>query len=80
MKTAEVQLPDAIYLQVEGLAGQLHMSVPELLRQAAEQMVNRQAPTRGQLREDWRFPEARPLGPFCAPVEDWRWLANEAAD
>jgi hypothetical protein len=29
---------------------------------------------------DWRFPEARQLGPFVARVEDWRLLANEAAE
>jgi hypothetical protein len=28
---------------------------------------------------DWRFPEGRQLGPFRAPVEDWRLLANETA-
>jgi hypothetical protein len=27
----------------------------------------------------WQFPEARHLGQFGAPVEDWRLLANEDA-
>ena len=27
----------------------------------------------------WRFPEARHLGQFGSPVEDWRLLANEDA-
>jgi hypothetical protein len=27
----------------------------------------------------WQFPEARHLGQFGAPVEDWRSLANEDA-
>lgn len=80
MKSAEVQLPDAIYQQVEGLALQLHLSVPELLRRAAEQMVHRQTPPQRKANWDWRFPEGRHLGPFGAPVEDWRLLANEAAD
>ena len=35
----EVQLSDPLYLQVEGLAQILHVSIPELLRNAAEQMV-----------------------------------------
>jgi len=39
MKRAEVQLPDTMYVQVEGLAEQLHLTVPEVFRQAAEQML-----------------------------------------
>ena len=42
MKRAQVELPDALYRQVEGLAVCLHLSVPELLSNAAEQMVLRQ--------------------------------------
>jgi hypothetical protein len=80
MKRAEVQLPDTIYEQIEGLAVQFHVTVPELLCQAAEQMVRRQASHRTKPNRDWRFPEGRHLGAFRAPVEDWRLLANEAAD
>jgi hypothetical protein len=79
MKRAEVQLPDPLYQQVEGLAQKLHVSVPELLRNAAEQMVQRQRQAPPQENGDWRFPEARNLGAFRVPVEDWRLLANEAA-
>ena len=81
MKRAEVQLPETLYEQVKGLAGQLHLTVPELLCQAAEQMVgrlrNRPQP---EANGSWRFPEGRHLGTFQAPVENWRLLANEAAD
>jgi hypothetical protein len=80
MKRAEVQLPDALYQQVEGLAVRLHLSVPELLSKAAEQMVLRQVKTQPRANGGWRFPEGRHLGAFRAPVEDWRLLANEAAD
>ena len=80
MKRAEVQLPDALYQQVEGLAVHLHVSVPELLSQAAKQMVLRQAKTLPKPNGGWQFPEGRHLGTFRAPVEDWRLLANEAAD
>jgi len=79
MKRAEVQLPDPLYQQVEGLAQQLNLSVPELLRQAAEQMLRSQPSPPPAPNGDWRFPEGRHLGPFRAPVEDWRLLANEAA-
>jgi hypothetical protein len=80
MKRAEVELPDALYRQVEGLAVRLHLSVPELLSKAAEQMVLREAKTRPRANGGWRFPEGRHLGAFRAPVEDWRLLANEVAD
>ena len=80
MKSAEVQLPDPIYKRVEGLAAQLHLTVPELLCKAAEQLVNLQARPRSQPIGDWRFPEGRHLGAFREPVEDWRLLANEASD
>ena len=79
MKRAEVQLPDMIYHQVEGLAAQLHLSVPEVLCQAAEQMLHRQGKPRSKPNGDWRFPEGHHLGAFRAPVEDWRLLANETA-
>lgn len=77
MKKAEVQLPEPLYAEVEGLAQQLHMTVPELLRQAAEQMVQRRAKARPGANGHWRFPEGRHLGAFRAPVDDWRLLANE---
>ena len=80
MKKAEVQLPDTIYQQLEGLAAQLHLTVPEVLRKAAEQMVLRQPQPQPKANRDWQFPEGRHLGVFRAPVEDWRLLANEAAD
>ena len=80
MKKTEVQLPDAIYEQVEDLAGRLRLTVPEVLRQAAEQMLLRQASPQPRANGDWRFPEGRHRGPFRAPAEDWCLLANEAAD
>ena len=79
MKRAEVQLPDSIYQQVEGLAAQLHLTVPEFLRQAAEQMLNRQPKPLPKLNGDWRFPPGPPPGVFRVPVEDLRLLANEIA-
>ncbi len=79
MKRAEVQLPDPLYQQVEGLAQHLHLSVPELLRQAAEQMLCRQPGPSRTPNGDWQFPEGRHFGPFRATVEDWRLLANESA-
>ena len=80
MKKAEVLLPDAIYQQVEGLAVELHLTVPQLLCKAAEQMVLRLPPPPPKANGHWQFPEGRHLGSFQAPVENWRLLANEATD
>ena len=77
MKRAEVQLPDPLYRQVEGLAHELHLSVPQVLVRAAEQMVQEQARPRPTQNGDWQFPEGRHLGPSRVPVEDWRLIANE---
>ena len=79
MKKAEVQLPDGLYHQVEGLAGQLHVSVSDLLRQATEQMLAARPKILTPSRTAWKFPEARRLGAFQAPADDWRLLANEDA-
>jgi predicted transcriptional regulator len=79
VKKAEVQLPDALYQQVEGLAGQLHTTVPELMRKAVEQLVFQQHKPHAKAPGQWQFPEARHLGQFGAPVEEWRLLANEDA-
>ena len=78
MKRAEVQLPDAIYREVEGLAAKLHLTVPELLGKAAEKLVHHQGKSPSKTKGEWRFPEGRCLGTFRASVEDWRLLANEA--
>ena len=79
VKRAEVQLPDPLYEQVEGLARELNSTIPELLRQAAEQLVQSRSRVQPKPDGDWRFPDGRHLGAFRAPVEDWRLLANEAA-
>ncbi|MBA2590952.1 MAG: antitoxin [Gammaproteobacteria bacterium] len=78
MKRAEIQLPEPLYQQIEGLARQLDLTVPDVLRQADEQMVQRQPKPQPKGGGGWRFPEGRHLGPFGTPVEDWRLLANEA--
>ena len=79
MKRAEVQLPDPLYQQVEGLAQHLHLTVPELLCRAAEQLVQRQPAIPPRPAGAWQFPEGRPLGAFRALPEDWRLLANDPA-
>ena len=79
MKRAEVQIPDPLYQQVEGLAQHLHLTVPELLCRAAEQMVRREAVASPKPAGEWQFPDGRSLGAFRTPPEDWRLLANDPA-
>jgi Ribbon-helix-helix protein, copG family len=80
MKMTEVPLPDAVYDQVENLAAQRHLTVPELLRQAAEQMVREPARPPFKPNGGWQFPAARHLGEIRVPAEELRLLANEVAD
>lgn len=77
MKTTEVPLPDAVYDQVESLAALRHLTVPELLRQTAEQMVRQPAKPPSQPNDDWQFPGARHLGDILVPAAELRLLANE---
>ena len=76
MKSTEVQLPDPLFEKVEGIAKELHLSVPEVLRTAAEQLVLNQAQSLPSV-GNWRFPEAMSLGAFLSPAEQWRLAANE---
>jgi hypothetical protein len=80
MKRTELHLPDAIYQQIERLAAQLNLTVPEFLRKAAEQIAQGKAQPQPNATREWRFPEGRRLGAFRGPVGDWRLLANETAD
>ena len=76
MKKAEVQLPESLYRKVEVLADQLRLTVPELLRRTAEQLVSRRLPTPPTPNGDWKFPDGHHLGKFRAPVADWRLLGT----
>ncbi len=79
MKIAEVKLPDAVYQQIEETPARLHLSVPDLLRNLAEQAVRHGSKSTPVAAGNWRFPEGRRLGAFRASVEDWRLLANKIA-
>jgi hypothetical protein len=80
MKTTAVPLPDAVYYQVEILAARKQLTVPELLRQAAEQMVHLTAKPTLKPNDGWQFPVARHLGDIRVPAEDLRLLANEVGE
>jgi hypothetical protein len=73
----QVQLPDALYAQAKRVAERHEMSLAELVRRGLEHMVRLYRVDETPVPE-WRPPEPLDLGPFVAPVEDWRELANAA--
>jgi hypothetical protein len=77
MKRTEVQLPDPLFDQLSGLARELQLSVPDLLRRAVEELVQQQMRPVPKEQSAWEFPEGRDLGQFLVPVGDWRLAANE---
>jgi hypothetical protein len=58
VKKAELQLPDALYQQVEGLAAELRTTGPELMRKAVEQLVFQRPKPQADASRQWQFPEA----------------------
>lgn len=72
MKKAEVQLPDGLYSQIETLAKRLHVTVADLLRRAAEQMITRPAETPPSQR-DWRFQKDSIWELFALPSRTGVW-------
>lgn len=77
MIRTQIQLPDELYRDLKRLADEREWSLAEALRRGAELLL-RSYPTERVPRDEWRLPDAVPLGPFGAPAEDWRALANEA--
>ncbi len=77
MKRTQAQLPESLYDKVKRVAEEQEWSVAEVLRRGAEYMV-RCYPTHRAT--EWRPPEPQSLGPFKAPAESWRELADPAPD
>jgi hypothetical protein len=80
MRKAEVQLPDQLYEKVESVAKQWSLTIPEVLREAAEQLVRNEPVRVPAAKRDWHFPEGMRLGAFLSSPEEWRSAANESAD
>lgn len=76
MTRTQIQLPDDLYRDVKALAAEKEWSLAEALRRGAELLLQ-SYPKERDSREEWQMPEPMHLGPFLAPVEDWRELANE---
>ena len=68
MIRTQIQLPDVLYREVKRIAREREMSLAEVLRRGAEQMVA-QYPAVGESRPRWTPPAPRDLG--------WRGLSSE---
>lgn len=76
MTRTQVQLPDALYARAKQVAEGQEMSLAELVRRGLEHMVR--VHRASAEKAEWRLPEPVALGPFLAPVEEWREMANAA--
>jgi hypothetical protein len=77
MIRTQIQLPDALYARAKRLAETQETSLAELVRRGLEHMVRLYRADEAPAPE-WRLPGPLELGPFLAPVEDWRELASAA--
>lgn len=76
MIRTQVQLPDALYRDAKRIAGEQEITLAEVVRRGLEHMA-RIYPSRDQSPGAWRPPTPSRLGPFRAPEQTWRELANE---
>ena len=77
MTRTQIQLPDGLYAQAKRVAERHEMSLAELVRRGLEHMVRLYRADEPPVPE-WRLPGPLDLGPFVAPVADWRELARAA--
>ena len=78
MTKTQIQLPDQLYREAKRVARERELSLAEVIRRGVEYITNAYPPLEGTQCEAWKPPAAKHLGPFLAPVEDWRELAAEA--
>ncbi|MDT8437867.1 MAG: antitoxin [Wenzhouxiangellaceae bacterium] len=74
MMRTQIQIPDELYRQAKRIASEQEISLAEVVRRGLEQM-QRMYPPRSE-HQPWKAPKPVALGPFCAPEERWRELAN----
>lgn len=77
MIRTQIQLPDALYLEVKRVAAEREMSLAELVRRGLETILSR-FPANPESSDSWELPKPRPLGGdafFNDP--DWRYKINE---
>lgn len=79
MIKTQVQLPDGLYQEAKRVAREREISLAEVMRRGVEYIVRIYPPIEPQ-QGPWQPPQPRALGPFKAPAEDWRVLANDSSD
>lgn len=75
MIRTQIQLPDKMYRDAKRLAQDQEITLAEVIRRGLEHMIRLYPPDRATGKR-WQLPKARHLGPFQAPADDWRELAN----
>ena len=79
MVRTEIQLPDELYRELEALAQEKEWSLAEIIRRAAEQLLQ-SYPERRSPKAEWKLPGPYALGEFLAPVDEWRAMAAEGGE
>ena len=69
-------MPDELYRELEALARDKEWSVAEVLRRAAEHLLQ-SYPKHRSPKAEWKLPGPYALGDFLAPVDEWREIAAE---
>ena len=77
MIKTQIQLPDHLYNEAKRIAREREMSFAEVLRRGVEYMAQVYPPLGEDSTNKWELPKPKHLGPFKAPVENWRILAND---
>jgi len=76
MIRTQVQLPDALYRQLRALAETKEWSISEAVRRSVEILLQ-SYPKNPASPEEWELPQARSMGGFLVPPDQWRSLATE---
>lgn len=77
MIRTQVRLPDRLYEEAERIADEQEITLAKVVRRGLELMVRVYPPGRAA-ESPWELLEPLSLGPFLAPPDRWRELANEA--
>ena len=77
MVWTQIQLPNALYEEAKRVARERDMSLSEVVCRGVEYITRAYPPVGNG--EPWRSPAPSDLGPFRAPREDWRLIANDPA-
>ena len=76
MVKTQIQLPDHLYREAKRIAKEYEMSFAEVVRRSLEYMARLNPPGRLPGKQ-WKLPEARDLGDFLAPEEQWTELCHD---